>query len=384
MKKNLKNLLAFVLAFACVFAAMPVSAFAAGSTVTYYLNEGDDTAYATQSYNEGDPIILPEPPESKGLKFNGWVIGKDGDNLVSLPETMGSESITAYASWEINDYTITYISDGNEFSSKSAAYGSDITKTVPENDPVKEDYSFAGWFDKDGVSVYSYSTVPAESVTFTAKWLKNGNVTYNVDGRVFEEYNVKEGDPVPVPEQAPEKFGYKFVGWTPEVPEVMGTEELVFEAQFELDDEFVSYVIGGSVIAGGVIAAIAGINTMIITGLAVAGGVIAIIGASSLIKKSYTVTYKVDGEVYKTYQVKEGKSIPVPETDPEKDGYDFTDWTPDAPDKMPANDLTFEAGWSKQETVLPDTGSAKVAGIFASLGAAAALLIFLKKKKENA
>lgn len=384
MKKSMKSLLAAVLAFACVFAAMPMSAFAAGGTVTYYLNEGDETAYATQTYNENDTIVLPTPPEADGLEFKGWIIGKDGDELVALPEKMGTESIVAYASWEVKKYSVKYVSDGIEIATESAAYGSDISLTVPENDPEKADYSFAGWFDEKGVSVYSYSTVPANHVTFTAKWLKNGNVTYNVDGKVFEEYAVTEGDAVPVPSQTPEKFGYKFVGWTPEIPDTMGSEELVFEAEFEVDEEFVSYVIGGSAIAGGVIAAIAGINTAIITGLAIAGGVIAIIGVSSLVKKSYTVTYKVDGEVYKTYEVKEGKSIPVPETDPEKDGYDFTGWTPDAPDKMPANDLTFEAGWSEQAKDIPDTGSAKTIGIFASLGAAAALLILLKKKKDNA
>lgn len=382
MKKSMKSLLAAVLAFACVFAAMPMSAFAAGNTVTFYVNEGDAQTYDVKTFNENDDITLPEPPEKEGFTFEGWIIGKDGDNLIPLPEKMGTDSITAYASWKVNNYTVKYISDGSTVSETSAAYGSDISLTVP-NDPSKNDYSFAGWFDESGKNVLSYSTVPANYVTFTARWLKNGNVTYVVDGKTFEEYEVKEGDPIPVPEQTPEKFGHKFIGWTPEIPETMGTEELIFEAQFELDKEFVSYVVGGTVIAGGVIAAIAGINTALITGLAIAGGVIAVIGVSSLVKKSYTVTYKVDGEVYKTYEVKEGKSIPVPETDPEKDGYDFAGWTPDAPDKMPANDLTFEASWSKRESSIPDTGSAKAIGIFASLGAAAALLVLLKKKKDN-
>ncbi len=382
MKKNLKTLLACVLAFACVFAAMPVSAFATGNTVTFYINEGDTQAYDVKTFNENDDIILPKEPEKDGYSFAGWIIGKNDNELIPLPEKMGVESITAYASWKLNNYDVKYISENTVVFETSAAYGSDISLTVPE-DPVNEGYSFAGWFDETGKNVLAYSTVPANKVTFTAKWLKNGNVKYVVDGKTFEEYKVREGDTVPVPEQTPEKFGYKFVGWSPEVPEIMGTEELIFEAVFEIDDEFVSYVVGGTVVAGGVIAAIAGINTAVITGLAIAGGVIAIIGVSSLVKKSYTVTYKVDGEIFKTYEVKEGKSIPVPETDPEKDGYDFTGWTPDAPDKMPASDLTFEADWSKRESSIPDTGSAKTIGIFISLGAAAALLVILKKKKDN-
>ena len=93
----------------------------------------------------------------------------------------------------------------------------------------------------------------------------------------------------------------------------------------------------------------------------------------------------MDGEVYKTYKVLEGKSIPVPEKEPTKDGYDFAGWTPAAPDKMPANDLTFDASWTKKDNNIPDTGSvAAPIGVFAALGAAAALLVLLKKKEENA
>lgn len=383
MKKSIKSLLAIAVALACLLSVTPLSAFAAGGTVTYYLSSEDTTAYDTQTYNEGDKIVPPTAPEKEGLVFKGWTVGKDGEQLTALPETMGTEDIVAYAAWEFKQVTVKYVSNGTEVASKTAAYGSSMSDTIPA-DPTSEGYVFAGWFDADGISAHSYTTVPANDITFTAKWLKQGNVQYVVDGKTVEAYEVTEGDPIPAPETEPKKFGYKFTGWAPEAPEVMGTEDLVFEAQFEVDKEFVTYVVGGTVIAGAVIAGIAGINTAIITGIAIVGGVIAIIGVSSLVKKTYTVTYKVDGEVYKTYKVLEGKSIPTPD-DPTKEGYDFAGWTPDAPEKMPANDLTFEAKWSKQDKDIPDTGSAAAPiGVFAALGAAAALIIFLKKKKENA
>lgn len=384
MKKSIKSLLAIAVALACLLSVTPLSAFAAGGTVTYYLSSEDTTAYATQTYNEGDPIVPPEAPTKEGSVFKGWVTGQDGDQFTALPETMGTENITAYATWELKQVTVKYVSDGAEVSSKTVPYGSSMNATIPA-DPAKEGYTFAGWFDAEGISAHSYTNVPAEDITFTAKWLKDGNVKYVVDGKTFKEYDVKEGDPIPVPEEEPKKFGYKFTGWAPEAPEAMGTENLVFEAQFELDKEFITYVVGGTAIAGAVIAGIAGINTAIITGVAIVGGVIAIIGVSSLIKKTHTVTYKVDGEVYKTYKVLEGKSIPVPDKDPTKEGYDFAGWTPAAPDKMPANDLTFDASWTKQDNNIPDTGSvAAPIGVFAALGAAAALLVLLKKKEENA
>ena len=195
----------------------------------------------------------PEAPTKEGYVFKGWVTGQDGDQLTALPETMGTENITAYAAWEFKQVTVKYVSDGVEVSSKTVPYGSSMNATIPA-DPAKEGYTFAGWFDAEGISAHSYTTVPAEDITFTAKWLKDGNVKYVVDGKTFKEYPVKEGDPIPVPEEEPKKFGYKFTGWAPEAPEAMGTENLVFEAQFELDKEFITYVVGGTAIAGAVIA----------------------------------------------------------------------------------------------------------------------------------
>ena len=52
----------------------------------------------------------------------------------------------------------------------------------------------------------------------------------------------------------------------------------------------------------------------------------------------YTLTYKVDGEVYKTYQLEEGATI-TPEPAPTKEGYTFSGWS-DIPATMPAKDVT--------------------------------------------
>ena len=86
MKKSIKSLLAIAVALACLLSVTPLSAFAAGGTVTYYLSSEDTTAYATQTYNEGDPIVPPEAPTKEGYVFKGWVTGQDGDQLTALPE----------------------------------------------------------------------------------------------------------------------------------------------------------------------------------------------------------------------------------------------------------------------------------------------------------
>ena len=53
---------------------------------------------------------------------------------------------------------------------------------------------------------------------------------------------------------------------------------------------------------------------------------------------TYTLTYKVDNEVYKTYEMQVGAVI-TPETAPTKEGYTFSGWS-EIPATMPAQDVT--------------------------------------------
>ena len=66
----------------------------------------------------------------------------------------------------------------------------------------------------------------------------------------------------------------------------------------------------------------------------------------------YTLTYVVDGEIYKTYQVQEGAII-TPEAEPTKDGYTFSGWS-EIPKTMPAYDVTITGTFTKNK---PDINS---------------------------
>ena len=132
----------------------------------------------------------------------------------------------------------------------------------------------------------------------------------------------------------------------------------------------------------------AAITGAIITGASIIGGVLILWGTSELIKNTYTVTYIVDGEVYKTYKILAGTKIIVP-ADPTKDGYEFAGWNPEIPEKMPAEDLTFEAEWTGVsgdiDDEIPDTGSATGIAALAVISAASAtaFLVARKKKEED-
>ncbi|MBP3408733.1 MAG: leucine-rich repeat protein [Bacteroidaceae bacterium] len=60
--------------------------------------------------------------------------------------------------------------------------------------------------------------------------------------------------------------------------------------------------------------------------------------------QTYTVTFIVDGEVYDTLSVEYGEKITLPDT-PVKEGHTFSGWS-EAPETMPANDITIEGTFS--------------------------------------
>ena len=121
-------------------------------TITFDTNGGSEIAPITQDY--GTQIAAPANPTRKGYTFKGW----DKE----IPETMPAENITVKAQWEINQYTITFDTNGgSEIAPITQDYGTEIT--APDN-PTRKGYTFKGW-DKE-----IPETMPAENITITARW----------------------------------------------------------------------------------------------------------------------------------------------------------------------------------------------------------------------
>lgn len=120
-------------------------------------------------------------------------------------------------------------------------------------------------------------------------------LTYMVDGEVYQTVEVREGTRI-TPLEEPTKEGYVFTGWK-NLPITMPAENVT---------------VGGSFIP----------NT-----------------------NKYTITYKVDGKAYKTYELKYGSTI-IPESDPVKEGYEFSGWS-EIPEEMPAEDIVITGTFTK-------------------------------------
>ena len=121
-------------------------------TITFDTNGGSAIAPITQDY--GTAITAPADPTREGYTFIGW------DK--AIPATMPAGDMTITAQWRINQYTITFDTDGgSEIAPITQDYGTQITAPA---DPTREGYTFIGW-DKA-----IPATMPAESITITAQW----------------------------------------------------------------------------------------------------------------------------------------------------------------------------------------------------------------------
>ena len=251
-------------------------------TITFDTNGGSEITPITQDY--GTEITAPDNPTRKGYTFKGW----DKE----IPETMPAENITVKAQWEINQYTITFDTNGgSEIAPITQDYGTEIT--APDN-PTRKGYTFKGW-DKE-----IPETMPAENITVKAQWKINQyTIAFDTNGGseiapITQDY----GTEITAPDN-PTRKGYTFKGWDKEIPKTMPAENITVKAQWEINQYTISFdTNGGSEI------------------------------------DSITQDY--------------GTAITAP-ADPTRKGYTFKGWDKEIPETMPAENITITARWKDTE-----------------------------------
>ena len=185
-------------------------------TIAFDTNGGSEIAPITQDY--GTQIAAPANPTRKGYTFKGW----DKE----IPKTMPAENITVKAQWEINQYTITFDTNGgSEIAPITQDYGTEIT--VPDN-PTRKGYTFKGW-DKE-----IPKTMPAENITVKAQWeINQYTIAFDTNGGseiapITHDY----GTEITAPDN-PTRKGYTFKGWDKEIPEAMPAENITITARWK-------------------------------------------------------------------------------------------------------------------------------------------------------
>ena len=259
-------------------------------TITFDTAGGSEIAPITQDY--GTNITAPADPTREGYTFIGW----DRE----IPKTMPAENITVTAQWEINQYTITFDTNGgSEIAPITQDYGTEIT--APDN-PTRKGYTFKGW-DKE-----IPETMPAENMTVKAQWeINQYAITFDTAGGseiapITQDY----GTEITAPDN-PTRAGYTSIGWDRDIPEIMPAENITVTAQWEINRYTITFdTAGGSEIAP--------------------------------ITQDY------------------GTNITAP-ADPTREGYTFIGWDKAIPTTMPAENITVTAQWKDSEK---PTGEIKI------------------------
>ena len=335
-------------------------------TITFDTNGGSEIAPITQDY--GTQIAAPANPTRKGYTFKGW----DKE----IPETMPAENITVKAQWEINQYTITFDTNGgSEIAPITQDYGTEIT--APDN-PTRKGYTFKGW-DKE-----IPKTMPAENITLKAQWeINQYTITFDTNGGseiapITQDYGTEITAPA-----NPTRKGYTFKGWDKEIPKTMPAENITLKAQWEINQYTITFDTNG----GSEIAPITQDYGTEITapdkptrkGYTFKGWdkeIPETMPAENITVKAqweinqYTITFDTNGgsEIAPITQ-DYGTEITAPDN-PTRKGYTFRGWDKEIPKTMPAENITVKAQWEiNQYTITFDTnGGSEIAPITQDYG----------------
>lgn len=147
----------------------------------------DGTTFApAQTIDRGEKFEEPAEPSKENHTFAGWYNGDEKFDF-DADTTNAPNVLKLVAKWDINQYTVQFVSDYGSFADQTVEHGKPID-TGKLTIPTVEGYTFDGWYTDDTYSTKFDFTQPIKSNTKVyAKWEKNAPVlpdTYalNVSG----------------------------------------------------------------------------------------------------------------------------------------------------------------------------------------------------------
>ena len=301
-----------------VMNAMDINATAVTADITYTAQYKGGTHKVTLVAEHGEIEVLngnidlnAVPDNTKltllaystegGYLFDHWTNYNEETGLVVTSDT------TVTAHFVMQTYTVTFLDwDETILKEETVDWGGKVTAPA---DPTREGWTFTGWDTNEYIEVYDNITVRAQyeqnAVVHTLSF-----VDWN--GELIIEVKVVDGDNPFVPEN-PTREGYTFIGWlSSETSEIMSALEI--GNNFAYSDVTYTAQYEKSVIY-------------------------------------HTVTFlDWNGDELLKEQVEDGKDAKGPETEPTRDGYEFTGWS--KPITNITADLTVIAQY--KEIVVPD------------------------------
>lgn len=166
----------------------------------------------TQTIDRGEKFTKPtSTPEKKGYTFIGWYNG-DEEYIFS---TVPTGDVTLTAKWNINQYTVKFVSDHGSFADQTIEHGKPIDTSKLTIPPV-EGFTFDGWYTDDihYSTKFDFNTPITGDTKVYAKWTaKDYEVSFITEhGKTPASQNVKYNGTASDPGKLKEE-GYTFIGW---------------------------------------------------------------------------------------------------------------------------------------------------------------------------
>ena len=178
---------------------------------TFDPDNGDPTVtkFIDNDKNSKFKELVPEPTK-ENYTFAGWYNGNKKFDFTTVP----TGDVTLTAKWDINQYTVKFVSEHGSFADQTIEHGK-LIETDKLTIPKVEGYTFDDWYTDENRTIEFDFTKPIKhNTTVYAKWTaKDYEVSFITEhGKTPTSQNVKYNEPATDPGELTAE-GYTFDGW---------------------------------------------------------------------------------------------------------------------------------------------------------------------------
>ena len=251
-------------------------------TLAFDANGGTPVDTIVQNYDTA--LVPPANPSRTGYTFLGWE--------PALPDSIPPYDITYTAQWQVNSYALSFDSDGG--TAVDTIVQNYDTALVPPAVPVRTGHLFAGWMPA------LPDSIPPHDAHYVAMWQRcDYTLQFDTDGgNALSPLRSPYGAAL-VPPSPPQREGFNFLGWEPQIPTYMPASDLTCKARWE--------------------------------------------------RAEFTLTFD-SNQGSSVTAISQLYDTPIsPPEPPVRHGYTFCGWQPPLPERMPAASITHHAVWEAQQ-----------------------------------
>lgn len=173
----------------------------------------DGESISAQTIDRGEKFTKPAEPPKENHTFAGWYNGDEKFDF-DADTTNAPNVLNLVAKWDINKYTVQFVSEHGSFKDQTIEHGKPID-TDKLTIPTVEGYTFDGWYaDDTRTKEFDFTQPITGNTTVYAKWTaKDYEVSFVTEhGKAPTSQNVPYNKTATNPGELTAE-GYTFIGW---------------------------------------------------------------------------------------------------------------------------------------------------------------------------